>query len=180
MLSALLLRGVSAQSVSDTELLDIGRAGQFQVGMSVDDVVNLVGQNHVRLIATYPEGRFQPVVEISLPSLDNVVALIAPIREWPCPEFSIWGIRVLDPSFKTRERIGVGSTLSELRQAYPSEIRVGTEGGQPMVHIARLGLTFAFSHAPEIGDGAPIEFVWVVPQPVSVRANRCPDQGLFQ
>jgi hypothetical protein len=168
--------GASGQPQSEL-ILGSGRVGPLQVGMSVDEVVKLVGRDAVRLVASYPEGMFQPVLEVSLSSSAADPALVAPLREWPCQEFALWGIRVLDSRFRTVEGIGVGSTLGQLRQAYPSELQVGREGGQPHVHVARLGLTFTLPYTEDVEDSAEVDSVWVVPQPVAVRAQRCPQRG---
>lgn len=80
------------QAGSSSFLLERGRAGQFEVGMSADEVYRAAGEARVRLVATFPEGMFQPVLQIEVPGLATKPALTAPIREWPCGDFAVWGL----------------------------------------------------------------------------------------
>ena len=82
------LLGVSQKdlqsAVAGPFLLEQGRAGPFEVGMTVGEVYQLAGRDHVRLVATFPEGMFSPVLEIQLAGFTGpaVTAWItfAPIR----------------------------------------------------------------------------------------------------
>ncbi len=158
-------------------VLTAGRAGSFELGMTVDELIGQVGREHVRLVAKFPEGMFQPELEVDLPGLATGPALVAPIREWPCGEFALWGISVHDPRFRTANGLGVGSTLGDLRRHYPSVTvtNIDADGG-PSVVITELGLTFAMERVPVYTDASRVESVWVFPQPVAVRTRKCPDR----
>ncbi|HET7217330.1 MAG TPA: hypothetical protein VFJ02_04750, partial [Vicinamibacterales bacterium] len=110
---------VAGQSASRAEfLLSAGRAGAFEIGEPVDALYRRVGRERVTLVDLFKEGLFSPALEIRLPGASESPALIADIREWPCGDFSVWGLAVRDSRFRTREGLGVGSTAAELRRAY--------------------------------------------------------------
>jgi hypothetical protein len=157
-------------------LLEQGRAGQFEIGMTVDEVVKVVGKSNVLLVAKFPEGIYQPELHIQLPGYSTGPALTAPILDWPCGEFALWGISVHDPRFRTRNGLGIGSTLGELKKFYPSaEVTNIDSDGEPGVHIADLDLTFAIGGTASFTNEARVTSVWVVPQPgPAVRARHCP------
>ena len=165
--------GVDARQTSgNTFLLERGRAGQFELGMTADEVYRAAGKERVQLAATF-EGMFQPVLQIEIPGLTAKPALTAPIREWPCSEVAVWGISVHDARFRTKSGLGVGSTLGEVKRVHPAAKVEGiaTDGG-PRVVIADAGLTFGWMET--FTDDSRVASVWVIPDPEGVRARRCP------
>lgn len=90
-----------AQRPADDFLLASGKAGPLELGMSVDDVYKIVGKDMTRLVDTYGEGMFTPALEIRLERSARPAPLVAQIREFPCAEFSLWGISVRDRRFRT-------------------------------------------------------------------------------
>ena len=151
--------------------LSVGAAGPIRVGQSVDDLFVKVGRENTRLIDLFTEGMFQPALEIRLAGAPNQPALTVPIREWPCREFSVWGITVRDPRFRTADGLGVGSSLADIRKAYSPQISIAE--GQRVAHVPELGLTFALDDSPASSDSWRVTYVWVVPQPALVRQTRC-------
>ena len=145
--------------------------------MTVDDVIRLAGQQSVKLVATFPEGHFQPEVEIHLAGFPNGPAITSPIREFPCGEFALYGLFVRDPRFRTASGLGVGSTLADIKKFYPSA-KIGNLGadGWPGIVIQEIGLNFVVG-GTDFTDAAPITAVWVIPQPgPALRARWCPDR----
>lgn len=156
-------------------LVEHGRAGAFEVGMTVDEVQAIVGIASTKLVATYPEGMFQPELQITLAGFARGPAITAPIRDVPCFEPALWGLLVRDPRFKTSRGIGVGSTLADIRKYSPSSTisNFGADG-YPGVFDAEPGVTFAFENATASRDSARVTSLWVHGAP-DVRARRCPN-----
>jgi hypothetical protein len=157
-------------------LLDEGRAGEIELGMSVDQIAALVGQEWLTLRATFPEGTFQLVLDVASPWVEGGPALTGRIGITNCSvPLSIWSIWIFDRRFKTAEGIGVGSTLGDLRHSYGSDaLRLsagGEEGSPPSARLDRLGLIFTLSGAGDFDDSLIIKSVGVIPQPTSGRRS---------
>ncbi len=157
-------------------LLESGKAGPFELGASVDEIYSLVGRDHVRLVDLFMEGMFTPALEIQVPGSNTGPSIIALIREWPCRRFSVWSIEVRDPRFRTREGLGVGSALGELRRRY----KVGGGRYATYTFIPSLDLTFVFDGSKPTTDLSKAKSVLVPAQPKEVRRRRCPELGLLQ
>lgn len=155
--------------------LQKGKAGPVELGQTVDHLYARFGRDNVQLVDLFLEGLFSPAVQIRIPGEEAPPALVARIREWPCAEFSVWGITVRDRRFRTKDGFGVGSTLGELRKRYPTE--VGWGEGERIAHVAALGMTFMLDDSAESTDLWAVRAVWIVPQPVQVRQARCPYLG---
>src|SRR5262245_57858390 len=161
--------GLAAQAPNGR--LESGRAGQFEVGQPVDDIMGLAGQQHVRLVNLDLEGQFTPAIEIRLADAQSTPSLVAQIREWPCPGFQVWNLMVYDRRFRTVDGIGVGTTLRELRRRYP-RLKLGGEGG-PSATVDSLHMTFVLSSGT-FADGVQVTRILLWPDPNGVRARRCP------
>jgi hypothetical protein len=165
----------SAQQPPSGEfLLTTGRAGRIELGTSVDEIYQFFGRDNVTLVAEFKEGLFSPVLEIKLPGTTTVPAISSDIREWPCGEFSVWGIDVRDARFRTSDGFGVGSTAGDLRKAHPFEIT--EEEGAHAAVVDGLKMTFALTREGPV-DQQHVTAVWIWPDPVAVRKKRCPGQG---
>jgi hypothetical protein len=62
-----LLAQVRGQATAANFLLDHGRAGQLELGMTVDAVYERIGKPNVQLVAAFGEGHFSPVLKSGLP-----------------------------------------------------------------------------------------------------------------
>lgn len=154
-------------------LLAPGRAGRFSIGMPVDEVYRHVGRERTRLIDLYREGKFDPALEVRLAGAAGPAGLVMPIREWPCIEWSIQGIRVRDPRFRTAEGIGVGSTLGDLSEAYPTKT---SEEEGPHAWVESIRMNFGLEDA-SFAPTAKVTSIWIPGDPVAIRTARCPERG---
>jgi hypothetical protein len=155
-------------------VLESGRAGPFEIGASVDEIYKLVGRDSVRLVALFLEGMFEPVLEIQLPGSKTGPSIIAEIGQWPCKHFLVWRITVRDQRFRTREGLGVGSTLSELRRHYKIE---GGQGRDTSAYVPSMKLTFGFDTAENVTDLSKVTSVLFWRDGQELRKRRCPDLG---
>jgi hypothetical protein len=156
-------------------LIEPGKAGRFEIGMTVDEIYQRVGRDNVRLVDLFAEGMFVPVLQIRVPGSKVQPSITAEIREWPCAEFSIWRMSVDDPRFQTSEGLGVGSTLGEMRQHHRVEAFTGE--GAVVAFVKSMNLSFILDAAFKPTDLSKVKSVLLVPQPKEVRKRRCPDLG---
>ena len=165
--------GIQSQASGSSEfVLRDGRAGQIELGMSVDEVFQRIGREHVRLVDLFKEGMFSPAIQVDIPGASIAPAIIADIREWPCPGFSVWGIDVRDPKFRTVDNLGVGSTVGELRRVHT--VQLSHEEGEWAI-VPALRMSFGLESGKGT-DNVQVRNVWVWPDPIGVRQRRCPDR----
>jgi hypothetical protein len=162
------------QQVHDEFLLTTGRAGRIELGTSVDEVYQMFGRDNVSLVAEFREGMFSPVLRIKLPGTNTIPAISTDIREWPCGEFSVWGITVHDARFRTMDGLGVGATARDLRRRHPFQI-TDEEGAHAAV-VTDLKMTFSLTRQGPV-DQQRIASVWIWPDPEAVRRKRCPGRA---
>ncbi len=77
----------SAETVAEQFRITNGAAGWLSLGMPIEDVYRRFGDAKVRLVAEFPEGMFQPVLEVRLDDAAIRPALKVDIREAPCDVF---------------------------------------------------------------------------------------------
>jgi hypothetical protein len=156
-------------------LLVPGKAGNLELGQKVDDVYARFGRDRVRLVDLFLEGMFTPALQIHPPDAGAEPSLIAPIREWPCASFSVYGISVRDNRYRTSDGIGVGSTLRDIQLKY--EATIGWGEGDRIAHVPVIGMTFVMDDSSGATDSWRVKSVWLIPQPPQVRQARCPHLG---
>jgi hypothetical protein len=162
------------QGARDGFLLAPGRAGWIELGTSVDELYQSFGRDNVSLVAEFREGLFSPVLKIQWAGSRTNPAISVDIREWPCGEFSVWGIDVRDDRFRTGDGFGVGSTAGELRRAHP--FRITEEEGSHAALVDDLKMTFSLTRQGPI-EQQRVTSVWIQPDPVAVRKKRCPGRS---
>ncbi len=171
--------GGGAPTQSSSFVLARGRAGTLEIGMPIDTVRRVFGQDRVRRVERQLEGQLEPAIEIRLADSDSAPAFVAPIGQSPCsnradevPVVAVWGIEVYDSRFRTREGIGVGSTIGKLRRVY--SVRFNREEGHSVI-VPSLMMTFGIN-GTSFADSVRVTSVWLWFHPDSVRQHRCPNQ----
>lgn len=170
-------------SIPKDFLLSTGLAGKIRLGMSVDEVYSRYGRENTRLVDLFLEGFFSPALEIFIPQPDPKDAAVKQSKpslmaEIHCPKpnnYAIYRVQVFDPRFKTREGIGVGTTLGEARNHYKFKAFAYSEGGAVCGIVESLGMTLlldwnppdhAFLRNPErVPDSAQVISILVVGSP---------------
>jgi hypothetical protein len=104
---------------SDNFLLDRHKAGYLEIGMDVDSVYNIYGLDNIKIVDLQSEGAFSPAIRIFMNGgPDSSASLVAVIECQNKFEWLIHSIGVYDNRFRTKEGIGAGSTLGDLRKTY--------------------------------------------------------------
>jgi len=148
---------ISALFGQETEyVLQKGGVNNVTIGMSVNDLYSIVGKENTQLKDLYLEGLFSPAIELVQPLI---------ICEIECQ--NIWRIRVYDKSIRTGNGLGIGSTIRELREKYPSsEILEGE--GEVFIYIEELKMSFALALNETMAEEREIERLDNIPETVKV------------
>jgi hypothetical protein len=134
--------GVNRSYVQENFLLAKYRAGDIEIGMTIDALHTKHPPSSTKLVAHYPEGEFSPMLEIYLEGATNqpqpsLLIGIGKKREWIVDD-----ITVNDARFRTPVGIGVGSTLGDIRKVYTVRW-IGFGEGPLCANVDEIGMTFA-------------------------------------
>jgi hypothetical protein len=132
---------VSAQSQTNFTLAR-GQVGQLKLGMTVDDIIALIGNTRVKRVDLQLEGMPTPALEIRLDGLVAARRRSMTAEIFPPSQNRIWRVTVFDRRFRTADGLGVGSTLGDIRAHHSVKMLLG-EGG-PVAHVEALQMSFAF------------------------------------
>jgi hypothetical protein len=163
LLLLLLTLGQPETAGTNDFVLAPGRAGNIEVGITVDQLFSRVGRENTKLLDLQLEGMFRPAIEVNVPGRSR--ALLAEIGEG----FRISRLNVEDPRFKTAQGVGVGSTYAELRRAYRTQAP-GHGEGDVYVPVPELQMSFCFGsdyygRRLELPDAAKVTAVLLLPPP---------------
>lgn len=115
------------------------RAGEIAIGMTIDDLHTRYEPSSTKLVATYSEGMFAPILEIygeARRGRPQFVIGIDKDRAWV-----VDSIQVNDARFRTANGIGVASTIGDIRKTYAVKwIDFGE--GPLYANVEEMGMSF--------------------------------------
>ena len=115
-----------------------GRIGEIILGQTVDDLYGVVGRQNTRLVDLFHEGFFLPALEIQVgPRETSALVAVIGVPDG-CRYFVVTEIWIYDDRFRTRDGIGVGSTVGSVREMYLADLDSG-EG--EWLRVRDLGLS---------------------------------------
>jgi hypothetical protein len=141
-----LFSGAVRSDAQDNYRLEKNRVGQVELGMTIDELHTRYEPSSTKLVATYSEGMFAPVLEIyqsgsTKKERPQLVIAIDKDRDW-----IVDSIQVNDARFRTAKSIGVGSTLGDIRKAYAVKwIDFGE--GSLYANVDEIGMSFELDFA---------------------------------
>lgn len=114
--------------------------GPVSIGAAADDVYQqLRGKAHLVDLAL--EGQLSPALELTLPNTGVPGGVVAELVARD-NRLIVWRIRVRDPLIRTEKGVGVGSTVQELRSAYPIATVGSGEGRVFLTVTGELSASF--------------------------------------
>jgi hypothetical protein len=134
-----------ASSQSTTPIVERGRVGSIAIGAPAESVRREFGER-VRLVDLNLEGMLSPAFEVKLATAQigpSLVVEINPVNS----RLVVTRINVVDPTLRTKEGIGVGSTFAELRARYAVDW-VGSGEGSFFARVEAIGMSFRLDVPP--------------------------------
>lgn len=120
-------------------VVERSRVGTVSIGAPADAVYREF-RDRARLVDLRLEGMLSPALELRLYGAQLSASLIAEIGA-ASNQLVVTRIHVIDPSLRTRNGIGVGSTYGELRSTYTVDW-VGSGEGSVIARVEALGISF--------------------------------------
>jgi hypothetical protein len=113
LLLALIVAPQPASSLQQSFVVERGRVGPVAIGATADSIYNTF-RDRVRLVDLKLEGHLSPALEIKLYTSQLTPSVIAEIGPGDAG-LVVTRIHVLDPTLRTAEGIGIGSTVRIVR-----------------------------------------------------------------
>jgi len=129
----------SEPALQETMIVERSRVGPVALGATAESIYREFG-DRARLIDLKLEGMLSPALELKRFGSQPVASLIAEIGPVD-NRLVVTRIHVLDPSLRTKDGIGVGSTYVELRSRYSIDW-VGSGEGAFVARNEALGISF--------------------------------------
>jgi len=129
----------SSPPLQGTIVVERSRVGTVSIGATAESIYREFG-DRAKLVDLKLEGHLSPALEIKLFGAQLVASMIAEIGPADST-LVVTRIHVVDPSLRTKDGIGVGSTYEELRSRYSID-RVGSGEGSFFARVEALGISF--------------------------------------
>jgi hypothetical protein len=136
---ALLVTLQAAAPQQETLIVERGRAGSVAIGATADSVYGEF-RERAKLVDLRLEGHLSPALELKRFGAQLVPSVIAEIGP-SGNSLVVTRLNVLDPGFRTKAGISVGSTYAELQAAYRIDW-VGSGEGNVFARVEELGISF--------------------------------------
>jgi hypothetical protein len=138
-IAALFIAAHSAAAAQTRPVVEPSRVGTVAIGATAESIYQEFG-DRARLVDLKLEGHLSPALELRMATVQLAPSIVAEIQS-AASQLVITRIHVIDPSFRTKEGIGVGSTYGELRSTYRVDwVAVGE--GEFIARVERLGISF--------------------------------------
>jgi hypothetical protein len=147
----------TAAAQQSASLISLGKADKVAVGMTVEALYGEYGRANLRLIPEFGEGQFYPALQVYPVGEPSVPAFVLRIAEI-CGRYRVSGITVHSIQYRTRENLGVGSTIGEIRKRFPQS-KLNRENA-PSVVVDSLQMTFMLA-TNNFADSVRVESVWM-------------------
>src|SRR5882672_6736326 len=115
-LAALLLAASAPARAQTLPPIERNKVGIVEIGASAYTIYDTLTSDHVSLFDLRLEGNLSPALEISLTGSTMRKGLIAELAPWD--GLTVFRIQIHDPAFRTKQGVGVGSTLGDVRAAW--------------------------------------------------------------
>jgi len=138
----------AALAQSDSFQIHNGRSGRMHVGMTVEEFYQAFDRREIKLVDLDGEGMFSPALVVR----SNGQVLVTGEIDKRNGDWIIFRIEINDRRYHTVAGLSVGSTLADLKRAYPG-LKIVMGEGQQFAYAETESLSFGLD--ADIGKKPP-------------------------